>query len=160
MNHSSFDRLPKRLTISFPLWLIYGTSGEFSPYYDIDKAMREHAERGINCIRIDSGAGLIHNLDGSLRKPFDIGDMFGEYEKIPRQEHIIGDGGPCDLLGRLIQTFECAKKYGIYVILSQWYYLHTYWYHKAGDPVAEELFAIPPEKRFDAFGKFWHYILL
>ena len=85
MNHSSFARLPKRLTISFPLWLIYGTSGEFSPYYDIDKAMREHAERGFNCIRIDSGAGLIHS---SLRKPFDIGDMFGEYEKIPRQEQI------------------------------------------------------------------------
>lgn len=160
MNYHTFDRLPERLTISFPLWLIYGTKGENSPYYDIDKAIREHAERGFNCIRIDSGAGLIHDLDGNLRQPFNIGDMFGEYEKIPRQEHIIGDGGPCDLLSRLIETFECAKKYGIYVILSQWYYLHTYWYHKADDPVADELFSIPLEERFDAFGKFWHYILL
>ncbi len=48
MNHHTFDRLPKRLTVSFPLWLIYGTKGESSPYYDIDKAMREHAERGFN----------------------------------------------------------------------------------------------------------------
>jgi hypothetical protein len=46
------------------------------------------------------------------------------------------------------------------VILSQWYYLHTYWYHKQGDPVCEELFAIPEKKRFEAFRKFWHYLLL
>ena len=52
-----------------------------------------------------------------------------------------------------------CKKYGIYVILSQWYYLHTYWYQKAGAPVADELFSIPPEERFEAFGRFWHYIL-
>ena len=160
MKQGKFDFLPSRLTISFPLWLIYGTKGEYSPYYDIEKVIREHKERGFNCIRIDSGAGLIHDLDGNLRQPFDIGDMFGEYEKIPRQQHIIGDGGKCDLLARLIQTLENCKKYGIYVILSQWYYLHTYWYHKAGDPVCDEMFAIPPEERFDAFRKFWHYILL
>ena len=59
MNHHTFDRLPERLTISFPLWLIYGTKGENSPYYDIDKTMREHVERGFNCIRIDSGAGAL-----------------------------------------------------------------------------------------------------
>lgn len=32
MEHLTFDRLPERLTISFPLWLIYGTKGEYSPY--------------------------------------------------------------------------------------------------------------------------------
>ena len=160
MNGELFDRLPSKLTISFPLWLIYGTKGEYSPYYDIDRVVREHVERGFNCIRIDSGAGLIHDLNGNLRPPFDIGDMFGEYEKIPRQQHIIGEGGKCDLLARLIETFKACKKYGVYVILSQWYYLHTYWFHKEGDNVCKEMFAIPPKERFDAFRKFWHYILL
>ena len=93
MLHEKNNALPSRLTISFPLWLIYGTKGEYSPYYDIDKVIREHKERGFNCIRIDSGAGLIHDLEGNLREPFDIGDMFGVYEEIPRQQHIIGDGG-------------------------------------------------------------------
>ena len=51
--HKRFSELPKRLTVSFPLWLIYGTKGGFSPYYDIDRAVREHAERGFNCMRID-----------------------------------------------------------------------------------------------------------
>ena len=152
--------LPKRLTISFPLWLLYGTKGENSPYYDIEKAVREHAERGFNCIRIDSGAGLIHDQQGNRRGPFDVGDACGKFEDIPRQFGITGDGGACDLLGRLIETFEACKKHDIYVILSSWYYLHTYWFHKAGDPVCEELFALPKEERIDAFRKFTHYILL
>ncbi|MBO5884060.1 MAG: hypothetical protein J6Q78_06615 [Clostridia bacterium] len=48
----------------------------------------------------------------------------------------------------------------MYVILSQWYFLHTYWFHKEGDPIADEIFAIPAHERFAAFAKFWHYILL
>ena len=153
------SHLPQRLTISFPLWLIYGTKGEYSPYYDIEKVLREHAERGFNCIRIDSGAGLVHDLDGNRRGPFEVADMFGEYERVPRQQQIVGDGGPCDLLGRLIETLKVAKRYGIYVILSQWYYLHTYWFHKAGDPVCDELFSLSAAERIPAFAKFWHYIL-
>ena len=154
------NSLPAKLAISFPIWLIYGTKGAYSPYYDIEKVIREHKERGFNCIRIDSGAGLIHDLEGNLREPFDIGDMFGQFEKLPRQQHVIGDGGKCDLLARLIETFTYCKKYGIFVILSQWYYLHTYWYHKVGDPVCDELFGLPAKDRFDAFRRFWHYILL
>ena len=153
-------RLPKRLTIGFPLWLIYGTKGENSPYYDIEKVILEHKERGFNCIRIDSGVGLIHDQNGKLRGPFDIADNFGKYERIPRQFGIVGDGGECNLLGRLLETLEACKKHGVYVILSSWYYLHTYWFHKAGDPVCDELFAIPYGERFDAFRKFWHYLLL
>ena len=160
MAHPTFDKLPKRLTISFPLWLIYATKGEYSPYYDIDKLMKEHAERGFNCIRIDSGAGLIHDLSGKPRGDFDLGTMFGEFERIPRQQGFLGDGGHVDLLSRLIKTFECAKKYNMYVILSQWYFLHTYWFHKEGDPIADEIFAIPAHERFAAFAKFWHYILI
>lgn len=160
MQHKTLAGFPKRLTISFPLWLIYASKGENSPYYDIDKVMREHKERGFNCMRIDGGAGLIHDLDGNLRPPFDMGDMFGEFEKIPRQQHITGPGGKVNLLERLIETFETAKKYGIYIILSQWYYQHTYWFHKVGDPLCDELFSIPSKERLAAFGKFWHYILL
>lgn len=160
MKDSRFEKLPKRLTISFPLWLIYGTKGEYSPYYDIDKALLEHKERGFNCVRIDGGAGLIHDLEGNLRAPFDFERAFGKFEQIPRQQAIMGDGGPCNLLERLIETFTCARRHGVYVILSSWYYLHTYWLHKKNDPVCEEMFALTPEQRIPAFAKFWHYILL
>lgn len=159
MPHSAFDRLPKHLTISFPLWQIFGTPGAYSPYYDIDRCIREHAERGFNCIRIESGAGLIHDLAGNPRPPLDVTDMFGRFELVPRQQHVTGDGGSCDLLARLVETCESAKRHGVFLILSSWYYLHTYWYHKANDPICDELFAIPPHERFAAFANFWHYIL-
>lgn len=160
-NHPAFERLPKRLTISFPLWVVYATKGEYSPYFDIDKLMRENVERGFNCIRIDGAPGLIHDINGNLRKPFYMTNIFdGNFEKIPRQQNILGDGGEVDLLDRLIKTFESAKRHGIYIILSQWYFLHTFWFHKKGDPLCDEMFAIPVKERFPAFAKFWHYILL
>ena len=158
-SHPAFARLPRRLTISFPLWLLYATPGAYSPYYDIDAVLRAHAERGFNCLRIDSGVGLIHDADGRRRPPFFVSDMFGEYEKLPRQQHVTGDGGPCDLLGRLIEVCTCARRYGIVLILSQWYYLHTYWFHAACDRRAAELFAIPPQERIPVFARFWHYLL-
>lgn len=153
--------LPKRLTISFPLWLTFGTKGEYSPYYDIDRVMREHAERGFNCVRIESGVGLIHDFEGNPLPPFviDRNFFFGEYERVPRQQGFLGDGGEVDLLARLITVLECARKYGISVILSSWYYLHTYWFHRAGDPIGDRLFALPPEERFMAFARMWHYLL-
>lgn len=160
-NHPAFKRLPKKLTISFPLWIIYATKGEYSPYYDIDKLMVENVERGFNCIRIDSGAGLIHDLEGNLRKSFYLSSYFdGELDKVPRQQNMLGDGGECNLLSRLIETFESAKRHGVYVILSQWYFLHTYWFHAKDDPLCDEMFSIPVKERFPAFAKFWHYILL
>ena len=151
--------LPKRLTISFPLWLTYGTEGEYSPYLDIDKAMREHKERGFNCVRIDSGVGLIHGQDGNRLPLFRMDNIFGEYERIPRQQRMLGDGGEVDLFGRLITVLECARKYGMCVILSSWYYLHTYWFHGKGDPICDSLFAIPPEDRLMAFARMWDYLL-
>ncbi len=159
-NHSAFEKLPRKLTICFDLWTLYATKGNNSPYYDLDKFMLEHVERGFNCIRIDGGAGLIHDLNGNLRDKFYVSDMFGKYDAIPRQFGIIGDGGEVDLLPRLIEIFECAKKYGIYIIMSSWYFLHTYWLHRKGDPICDEIFALPIEERFPAFTRFWHYIIL
>ncbi len=155
----TLDKLPKRLTISFPLWTIYATKGEYSPYYDIEKLIIENVERGFNCIRIDDGAGLIHDINGNRLAPFDIHDIFGEYEKVPRQLHIVGDGGKCDLLERLFETCRMAKKHGVYIILSSWYYLHSFWMHGKDDPVCSELFALPYHERIGAFTKFLHYIL-
>jgi len=153
------NNLPKRLTISFPLWILMDTPGESACYHDLDKIVREHAERGFNCIRLDDGAGLCHDINGNRRGAVEIMHHFGEFEKTLRQQHIIGDGGKCDLLKRLFELCEAAKKYNVYLILSSWYYLHTYCFHPEGDPVCDELFKISPHDRFMAFAKFHHYII-
>lgn len=149
--------LPQRLTISFPIWGLYDTPGGM--YHDLDRFVREHVERGFNCIRLDDGAGLMHDLNGNPRRPVLLGAMFGGHERLMRQSGVIGDGGYCDTLERLIALCAACKRHGVYVILSSWYYLHTFWmvHDKA---LNDELFSIPPHERFDAFARFLHYILL
>lgn len=149
--------LPKRLTISFPIWGLYDTNTN-GKYHDLDQMMREHVERGFNCIRLDDGAGLIHDRDGNLRGPVPIGHIFGKYEDRLRQCNATGEPGMCNLHDRLIELFEAAKKYNIYIILSSWYYLHTLWYVK-DRALNAELHRIPPKERFQAFAEFLHYII-
>lgn len=155
--HPAFKRLPERLTISFPIWGLYDIDGR-GMYYDTDKMVSEHVERGFNCIRLDDGAGLMHKLDGTPRGKVKLGYAFGEYDKILRQFDAIGGEGYCDLLERLIKLCKSCKKYGVYLILSSWYYLHTYWFCK-DKSLNEELFAIPHEEKFMCFARFLHYII-
>lgn len=157
MNHPAFSRLPARLAISFPIWALYDVDGK-GYYADTDKMMKEHKERGFNCIRIDDGAGLMHDIDGNPRGKIRIGYAFGEYDRILRQFDAIGGEGFCDPLDRLISIATSAKKYGIYLILSSWYYLHTYWFTHEKE-LNDSLFAIPNENKFMTFAKFLHYII-
>lgn len=151
--------MPDKLTIAFVLWALFDTAGKTAKYHDIDKMVREHVERGFNCIRIDCGAGLTHDLNGNPRGEIDIDSCYGEYDNTLRQFGVYGDGGKCDVLSRLIALCESAKKHGVYLILSSWYYLHTFWCHPANDSICKELFDIPPHDRFMVFAKLHHYIL-
>ena len=54
-----------KYTISFPIWCIHDTPGD-GAYHDLDAVVRESAERGFNCLRVDDGAGLI---DFSVNPP-------------------------------------------------------------------------------------------
>jgi len=151
------EHLPKRLTISFPIWGLYD-SGEGGAYHDYDRMMKEHVQRGFNCIRLDDGAGLMHTEDGTPRGPIFWGRIFGEYETCMRQFAATGAPGLCDVRNRLISLFEAAKRHNIYIVLSSWYYLHTCWFVKNPE-INDELHSIPPKDRFMAFAKFLHYII-
>ncbi len=148
--------LPEKLTIAFPIWLLYGVE-EGHVYQDIDKVMREHKERGFNCLRFDDGAGLIHDVDGNELPPFMLRKSFGAYSNITRQS-VSRDGMRHDLLKRLIEICESAKRHGMYVILSSWFYLHTFWY--VGDNyMVEKMHNIPKYEIFMTFAKYLDYIL-
>ena len=54
-----------RLAISFWIWGPFDTGR--CTYHDCDARMAELAERGFNCIRMESGAGLICTPDGKPR---------------------------------------------------------------------------------------------
>ena len=147
--------LPKRLTIAFIIWGLMDTSPE-GRYHDLDQVVKECVERGFNCIRLEDGAGLTHDLDGNRRPPADILRPYGEFSA-NRQLWFAGGEGKCDYLQRLIDLCEACKKYDVYLILSSWYFLHTYWY--SSNEQNQSIFSIPPRERYMAFAKFLHYIL-
>lgn len=156
-NHKIPKHLPERLTISFPIWGLMDTQSG-GAYHDYDQMMKEHVDRGFNCIRLDDGAGLMHTRDGKPRGEIFWGRIFGEYEDCMRQFAATGEPGVCNLKERLINLFEAAKRHNIYIVLSSWYYLHTCWFAKEPE-INDELHQIAPLERFRAFAEFLHYIL-
>ncbi len=148
--------LPERLTISFPIWGIADTDGT-SPYADYDRMMIEHRERGFNCIRLEGGAGLIHDLQGNRLPPVHWGYAFGACDEYVRQSGW-ATPGLLDVRGRLLELFRAAKRHDMYIIISSWYYLHTFWYLRDRE-LNDSLTLMDEHKRFDAFAKFLHYII-
>lgn len=144
--------LPEKLTISFPVWGIYSVDKN-GVYSDANRFIEEHIERGFNCIRLDDGAGLIHDLNGRKRGLVKIDEMLGAYGRRVRQFDIIRPG-LCDCFGNLIALARAAKTSGVKLILSSWYYLHVNWL--LNDPsINDELMNLPYEKRIGAFGGFF-----
>ena len=152
------ENFPK-LTIAFPIWILYDTPGENACYHDVDRIVREHKERGFNCIRCDSGAGLMHDRFGNPRGEVELTYPFTGYGDKLRQFNVTGEGGKCDLLPRLIALAEAALRHGVKLILSSWYYLHTFWFQPVGDPLCQEHFDVPKTDRVTLFGEYLHYIL-
>ena len=135
------------LAISFWIWALWdtGTNGFFN---DLELRMAQLVERGFNCIRIEAGAGISFDADGRPRGELEFFPAVPGHAHFTRQmEHMTG--GRVDLMSRLIELCTIAKRYEVKVILSSWYYLHTYWFT---DPqITGELLGLPPEKRFIRF---------
>jgi hypothetical protein len=139
--------LPSRLTISFWLWALLDTGPE-DVFHDLEARMIELKERGFNCIRIDSGAGLCHTASGKPRGNILLQKPFPGHSHLLRQLECF-QGGECNILKRLVSLFELAKRYNVQVILSSWFYLHTFWY--VDNDINKELFDLPVEERFNYF---------
>lgn len=136
----------KRLAISF--WN-FGLLSK-GPFYDLERCVAEAVERGFNCIRTEGGTCITHDAEGSPR-----GEL-GFYTALPSHDHFTRElqhmsGGRLDLLKRLIELCTVAKRYNVRVILSSWYYLHTFWF--TDEWLTAELLGLPFEKRFMHFAR-------
>lgn len=145
-----------QLAISFWIWALYNTSpnGFFD---DLEGRMIELKERGFNCIRFDAGTGLCHDAQGRPRGELAFEELLpGGYGRLTRQmERFLP--GRCDPLKRLIALCTLAQQYQVKVILTSWYYLHTFWF--TDDALTAELFAISPAERFAHFARALNRIL-
>ena len=139
----------ERLAISFWIWALWntGTNGFFN---DLELRMAEAVQRGFNCLRIEGGAGITHDAKGRPRGELEFYPALPGHGHFTRQmEHMTG--GRVDLLQRLIELCTLAKRHNVKVILSSWYYLHTFWF--TDKSVTAELLGLHPEERFMYFAR-------
>ncbi len=139
----------ERMAISFWIWALWdtGTNGFFN---DLELRMAELVERGFNCIRIEGGAGITHDAEGRPRGELEFFAALPGHAHFTRQmEHMTG--GRVDLMKRLIELCTIAKRHNVKVILSSWYYLHTFWFTDKN--VTASLLGLPPEQRFMRFAR-------
>jgi hypothetical protein len=139
----------ERLAISFWIWALWDT-GPNRIVDDFEVRVAEAVERGYNCFRIEGGAGITHDAEGRPRGELQFYPVLPGHDLLTRgQQHMTG--GRVDLLKRLIELCTVAKRYDVKLILSSWYYLHTFWFTDKN--VTAELLGLPLEKRFMVFAR-------
>ena len=112
--------------------------------------MAETVERGFNCIRTECGTGITHDAEGRPRGELEFYPVLPGHDHFTRElQHV--RGGRVDLLKRLIELCTVAKRYNVKLILSSWYYLHTFWF--TDKKLTAELMGLPLEKRFMYFAR-------
>jgi len=147
-------RFQERLAISFWLWNYFYGVKKGDVFHDLERRFAELRERGFNAIRVDSGAGLVYDASGRSRGEIALHEPFGRFSALRQMDQRASSkrgGCRCDVLKRVVELFELAEKYDVGVILSSWFYLHTFWF--AEKDVTDELFALPPERRFMRFAE-------
>ena len=132
----------EKLTICYNAWMIFGKNDDY------DTLVGEIAERGFNCIRIEDGAGLLWDREGKPREKVPIASPFGKYTKYTTY-NVMVEKEELNLLERLLRIFAAAKKHGVKVALSSWFFLHTNWFCREEDK--DWLFAMSDEEKISFF---------
>ena len=133
---------PEKLTICYHSWL------PFCENDDYDDLLAQIAERKFNCIRIDDGAGMLWDEQGKERGEVLISQPFGKYTKYTTY-NIIAAQKKINVLERVLRICRTAKKYGLQVILSSWFFLHTNWFLE--QELKDPLFAMSTEEKMRYF---------
>ncbi|TVS12988.1 MAG: hypothetical protein EA424_22020 [Planctomycetaceae bacterium] len=139
----------ERLAISFWNFGLLST-GPNSIFNALEMHMAETVQRGFNCIRTECGTGITHDAEGRPRGELEFYPVLPGHDHFTRElQHV--RGGRIDLLKRLIELCTVAKRHNVKLILSSWYYLHTFWFTDKN--VTAELLGLPLEKRFMYFAR-------
>ncbi len=132
----------EKLTICYHPWMLYFGNDDY------ESVMDEIADRGFNCIRIDDGAGLLWDKERKPRHKVTISSPFGSFTKYTTW---LIESKEMDLWDRLLRIFAAAKKRGVKVILSSWFYLHVNWFCEEED--VKPLFDLSTEEKIDFFAE-------
>ncbi len=156
--------LPHRLAITLWDFSWYTRAGAGEPYADLDSACADAAALGYNCIRICAAPLLLFGdsalaplsrdleIDGLGTAP--DGEIYGRGTRW----YDVRGGFRIDLLARLRELLEAARRHGLVVILASWEYQQSTcfarspaWFHAID--------AIPMEQRYDALAAAWDRLI-
>ena len=132
----------EKLTICFDLSLIFRESDDY------DGLIKQMVDRGFNCVRLEDGAGVLWDSDGNVRTDVLVKSIFGKYQKYTGYDVFARDKRICPL-ERLLKVVSSAKKYGMKVILSSWFYLHTNWWLE--EEITKPLFELSTKEKMSFF---------
>lgn len=145
------SHLPDKLTICCWIWAWIAQGRPDEPYGDLERAIIQTVDRGFNCIRADAGLNWCFDLDGNPRGELAFRQWIEGYSSNLRT--VNGKGGARhDVLKRVINLMELAKKHGVYVILTSWEYQDSTW-HVADPKIRAEVYGIPEEERLMALAR-------
>ncbi len=149
--------LPRRLAICYYGWDWITSALPDEAYGDLERAVRETKERGFNCIRPDVGLGLLFDADGNRRGPLEFTEWIPGCSDNIQCVNCRG-GGTHDVWERVMQLFELAEQYDIYIIGTSWLY-QDFNAQIADVRIREELMAVPYEDRLMLLAKQWDWLL-
>jgi len=134
----------EKLTMSFSIWGLFDV-GEGGVYHDWDALMAQYVERGFNCIRLESGQGLLTDVEGNPIEELKFHAPFGKYTALCRQFDAVPKGGVINFRKRLLELFRAADKYNVKIVLSSWFIIHTCWFFE--ESVTKPLFDLTMEEK-------------
>lgn len=134
--------MSEKLTICFNPWMIFHDNDDY------DDVISQIAERGFNCIRIESGAGIVWDKNGNVREDVLILPPFGKYTEDTTYKVMV-EKKRINVLDRLLRVCKAAKKQNVKVILSCWFFLHTNWFLEDAD--VEPIYALSTEEKMSHF---------
>ena len=139
------DHLPQKLAICSWQWAWLTHSGPGEAYSDLEEVMQGLKKRNYNAVRLDTALHWCFQRNGSPRGEVSIRQTIpGHSERFRVVNH--KGGVSVDALQRLCQVMKLAKQYDIYMILSDWEYMHTTWF-VAGMELRQAVTGIAQEER-------------
>jgi len=115
------SHLPRRLTICYYGWQWITTALPDEAFGNIDQVVKETRDRGFNCIRAEMGLNWMFDLQGGRRGKLKFTNWIPGFSSNLHCVDAKG-GGEHDVFERVIQLFEAAAKYDVYVTTTSWEY--------------------------------------
>lgn len=151
------SHLPRRLSICYYGWDWITSALTDEPFGNVERALKQTKERGFNCVRAEMGLNWMFDLQGKRRGKLKFADWIPGFSDNLQDVNGKG-GGEHDVFERVMQLFELAEKYDLYVITTSWEYQDSI-SQLADSHLRDEILTVPYNKRLMLLAVQYHRLL-